>query len=1049
MQKSWDGGKTWEPLTATQDNSLNSVSPFDIIGRIAVHPITGDIYVATMMGIHRSQDGGISFEKVLSAGDDIYTEITIAPSGKLYASLGISFDTFIDSSNLGIYTSDNGSDWTNISYEEDIFAADIINRSIIAVNPHDENELYVLAAFGVSALFYRYNANTDPKWTELTDNIPFRNGLVGGMNSQLGYNLVLKIHPKDPDFIVFGATNLFRTTDGFATDVEETPHSWIGGYSPKNDVSLYPDQHPDQHEFIFYPSDPDRALSANDGGLFRTEDIRRMGTQEEPVDWISLNNGYLSTQPYAVAINPDTESEELLAGFQDNGTWYTGSSATTAPWEEELAGDGTYCAFADKGRTRYASSQFGNIIRTNYTEDGQFESYARIKPIDGKFEFVAPFTLDPNDDNVMYLPAGLSLMRNSNMDEIPTFKDLRKPNLPSNLNWSVIATVASIPSPLYQEETNTISAVGVSKYPEANKVYFGTRQGQLFRLDLAHLSSSERVDIFTNKGLPQGAFVNSIEVDPNNSNRVIVTFSNYNVKSIFLTEDAGQTWTDISGNLEENRDGTGNGPSVRWTTFLGNGDGLLAATSTGIYYTNRILGEHTVWHPENRQVGEVLTVQIRTREDGFTALAVHGNGVFTRKFDVTPPNTDVQAPFVNKKPNNLSFTLGRVPKQIKLDLSNVFKLHSGDGPIQISAKSTTPDFVSTQVIGDSSLLLTFKEADLSLPLYDREQETTITLIAESKGYRAATEFDINTRQDPLFDQVGDLEHFRVNPERVLTSLEVRKPNTVSGKIFSEIADDIIVPEGEKWRIDRIRGLLSSVITLDERDDDMAILRVYEDKGDMPGKLLVESTDSLRKNPTGSVSSFYFDHLLSNPIELTSGKYWIAWVKVNEKSIFNSYALLSTEIPLGHPEHSKAGADTHFRQDNVHQFGNPDLWMPVNPYIGEGKDLSTRNNLAFSLFGNVTGRLSDDMSKVRETEAVDMVRLYPNPIENVLTVHFSGKVEGEALIRITDMTGRLIHRETFIDGETPLIDTSKWPRGVYPVRVKNGTKEYVSKVVRLK
>ena len=35
---------------------------------------------------------------------------------------------------------------------------------------------------------------------------------------------------------------------------------------------------------------------------------------------------------------------------------------------------------------------------------------------------------------------------------------------------------------------------------------------------------------------------------------------------MFAAEDGGQNWTPVSGNLEENPDGTGSGPSVRWQT---------------------------------------------------------------------------------------------------------------------------------------------------------------------------------------------------------------------------------------------------------------------------------------------------------------------------------------------------------------------------------------------------------------------------------------------------------------------------------------------------
>ncbi len=1050
MYKSQDGGRTWEILTATLDNSVNTVSPFDLINKIKVHPITGDVYVATMNGIHRSQDGGRSFEEVLPAGANHITEILITSSGKLYASVGVNISEFAINPIEGIYTSDNGKDWVNISDKEGVFLKDIFDRSVLAVNPTNDNELYVMSTRSSFVRLYKYNADNSQKWIDLSAQIPALNGFIGGLDTQRGYNMVLEIHPQDPDFIIFGGTNLFRTTDGFVSRVDDTPNNWIGGYSPKNDISLYPDQHPDMHAVVFYPSDPDRVLNANDGGVFRTENIRESRSFEEPVDWESLNNGYLTTQPYAISFDPETESEELLAGFQDNGTWYTDTNNPIIPWEEEFGGDGSFNAFADKGRTRYVSTQFGNIIRINYNEDGDLVSYARAQAPAGGFSFITPFVLDPNDDNIMYVPAFRSLFRNSNMDELPTFTDIDNAPEVSDINWRSIALVPSVKDQ-FDRELNQITAVGVSKFPVPHKVYYGTGQGQLYRMDFANLTSSEPVAIFKDKGFPARGFISSIEVDPNYSDRVVIAFSNYNVKSVFLTEDGGNTWTDISGNLEENRDGTGNGPSVRWVSFLGNRDGLLAATSTGLYYTNRTLGDHTVWQLESQQIGDGVVMQAKTRKDGFAVLAVHGNGVFSKKFNVTPP-AGSQTLFVNESPEDIEFTLDETPKRIKLDLKDVFKNEDVTGSIsnasiQIFAENTNTDFIDTRIDADNFLWITFKRLNRPVPDYDREGEAIIRLIGTSDEQKIATEFTVKSLQEPFYDQIKDINSFTIDSKKILTSIQVEEPNATLGKLFAEVADDITVPKGEKWRIDRIRGLIQSSASFGNRGEnsDIATLRIYGDDQGKPGALIIERTSQMRVNPQGLVIRGYFDHILSEPIELTEGIYWIVWIKENKSSILNSYGFLSTDIPEGDPRYEEAGANAHFRA-SFFNVGDPVIWMPVNASIGN--DLTTRSNLAFSLFGDVVNNEIENNGK-GNTIVADMFRLYPNPTHDSFTIDFVDQISKETFVKVTDMTGKEVYKNNLLHNDTGLIiDTSRWSKGMYLVNVKNENIERTSKITKL-
>ena len=114
------------------------------------------------------------------------------------------------------------------------------------------------------------------------------------------------------------------------------------------------------------------------------------------VEWTSLNNKYLTTQPYAVSYDPQANSNDVMAGFQDNSTWFTDSESIEKPWVDQLGGDGSFNAIADGGRTRYVSAQGGVVFRLNINEAGEEESFTRVQPAGASgFSFIASKAKSP------------------------------------------------------------------------------------------------------------------------------------------------------------------------------------------------------------------------------------------------------------------------------------------------------------------------------------------------------------------------------------------------------------------------------------------------------------------------------------------------------------------------------------------------------------------------------------------------------------------------------------------------------------------------------
>jgi hypothetical protein len=114
---------------------------------------------------------------------------------------------------------------------------------------------------------------------------------------------------------------------------------------------------------------------------------------------------------------------------------------------------------------------------------------------------------------------------------------------------------------------------------------------------------------------------------------LLIVLSNYEVISIWSSTDAGSSWQAVSGNLEENVDGSGSGPSVRWAEILptDNGNAYFAGTTTGLYSTSNLSGNSTVWEQEGPStIGNVVVDMLASRTtDNLVVVGTHGNGVYS------------------------------------------------------------------------------------------------------------------------------------------------------------------------------------------------------------------------------------------------------------------------------------------------------------------------------------------------------------------------------------------------------------------------------------
>ncbi len=643
--KSEDGGMAWSQLNSTASGTPHKFdSEFDFIWRIVVDSsrsvLEDVVYAAAYNSIRKSSDGGVTWETKRSGGNQPfvseYTDVAITLDGVVYATLSSNGD------DGGIWRSVDGESWTNIT---SVGFPAVYRRIVIGIAPSNQNTIYFLGETPGSGKLdhslwkytYLSGDGTDVGgiWNNRSVNLPEFGGAAGNFESQNSYDLVVKVKPDNPDVIFVGGTNLYRSTDGFETDTITT---WIGGYDPfKNDFTILMNHHPDIHEVIFSPSNPSIMYTGTDGGVSWTAN-----NLASTVSWVSLNTGYYTTQFYTVAINRTANNNftnVIVGGMQDNGTYFFNSTSSFDFWIEVFGGDGSFSAISNDGDHYYVSAQNGQIFRVELnTLGGNITANTRIDigDVAETFLFIAPFVLNSNDNTMMFLPRGEELWRNSNLLGIPTGN-----NQSTNVNWTEM-TNARI-------NGENITALSMTETP-ANRLYYGTDKGHIYMIENAQLGDPVPVDI-SDFGFPNNGYISCIAIDPNDGDELMVVFSNYQVESIFYSDDAGTSWgEDVSGNLEENNSGSGNGPSVRWAYIHHSnsvhGPVFFAATSTGLYSTTELNGNSTIWVQEGPStIGNVVVNMVTGRDsDGTVVVATHGGGVYKSSVITSIDGTNIAVP---------------------------------------------------------------------------------------------------------------------------------------------------------------------------------------------------------------------------------------------------------------------------------------------------------------------------------------------------------------------------------------------------------------------
>ena len=627
--KSIDGGFSWTNIFSDSFNSvlrdrlfyINDIKAWNNNGTTEVfiavagaYDGSSDFPGANITGLYKSIDNGATWSKVIlppipntSIGNpsSFYepNDIEIAIDNSIWIGsddniFGNGGGTILKSTNGGIF-----------SVQHTISNA---ARTEIALSALNNDKLYVLAA-GNSATPIIMQKTEDAFATMVEMTLP--NDADSGIplndftRGQAGYDLVLELDPTNDDILYAGGIDLFRSSDsGMSWDQMS---KWSNNNLLRN--KNIPLVHADQHALVFHPTDSDKAIIGNDGGVFFASSLSEAVQSNIPNNSIEARNkDYNTMQFYNGAIAQDITSDVIIAGSQDNGTQFI-NGATKAPSNpavEVFGGDGAYTFIDKDGEYMIVSYVYNNkaMLELPYTGAGKTLDNDQTTG-----SFINPQDLDDNLD-ILYSNAHSS---SQDFDSIVRYQGIKS---------SEVLIKDRIGSNLLD---NRATVVKVSPFETSSTTLFlGLANGKLLKVENANSENPIWRSIKRFNGS-----VSSIRFG-NDENEILLTFHNYGVKSIWYSIDGGLSWMDKEGDF----------PDIPVKDILMNplnNDEVIIATELGIWTANNFKDASPSWVQANNGMSSVKVTSLELRTEDNTVLATtYGRGMFTGKFTTATASVD-------------------------------------------------------------------------------------------------------------------------------------------------------------------------------------------------------------------------------------------------------------------------------------------------------------------------------------------------------------------------------------------------------------------------
>jgi hypothetical protein len=622
LWKSTSGGIKWEPIFNKEVTAS--------IGAVAIQQNNPSvIWVGTGegnprnslnggYGIYKSLDGGKSWKSMGLEKTRHIHRIKIDPMNPNTVYVGAIGSPWGEHPERGVFkTTDGGETWEKVLFVNNkTGVADLImdptnpNKLIAAMWEHKREPWFFKSGGSGSGLYMTHDGGKN--WKKLSE----EDGLPKGDLGRIG----VAIAPGKPNVVyalIEAKKNaLYKSEDGGFKWIKINDKGDIGNrpfyYSEiyvdpenenrvfsvftyvnvsqdggKNFQELMPAYgvdngvHPDHHAFWIHPNNGQFMMDGNDGGLNISKDGGKT--------WRFVGN-----LPVAQFYHIATDNEypyNVYGGMQDNGSWrgpayvWKAQGIRNSYWQEISFGDG-FDVVPDPVDSRYGytMSQQGYVQRFDYVTGDNY--IVRPTPPDAttelRYNWNSAISQDPFDNSTIYF--GSQFVHKST---------------DKGLTWKVISPDLTTNDPEKQKQSESgglsMDATGAENYTtilviepsvvEKDMLWTGSDDG---RVHFTQNAGQTWTDVTGNiKGLPKGSWIPQIKASTRNKGEALLIANDYRrfnyTPYAYRTKDYGKTWTRIvdANDVKSYALSIIEDPENPNLMFLGTDDGLYVSFNAG------------------------------------------------------------------------------------------------------------------------------------------------------------------------------------------------------------------------------------------------------------------------------------------------------------------------------------------------------------------------------------------------------------------------------------------------------------------------------------
>jgi hypothetical protein len=610
--------------------------------------------------------GGANAAVQNAAYMNIVNDLVVDPrnANHLLAALGwrsgAAYNGFYESTDGGAMWSKidptGGLDATDIGYANFAYSADGSRLYVINQSPRKLTSLSAQPQTYLDGVYVSSRGALAGPWTRIASSEKLGATATGSALAnndgrgyhpgiQAWYNQFIAVDPANANHVYVGLEEVYETTNGGTSWKTVGPY-WNFSFGCWNVDVLYPPNglsggngcplttHSDQHAVAFGVADGKaQVFVGNDGGVYRRPANGQTNRNGNASDWVSLNDGTINAlQYYYVGVgklqaNDATrpainKGEQVLVsgGLQDNG------GSLLRPGADKMVsnfgGDGGDVLVDPNDGCNivqeyvYLSLRMtktcANPASTQAWLDLSQATTTSIAPPDINAQFIAPFIANAKN-NDQWLAGGNSIWYQGKGFAIK-----------SGSEWQKVKTLAS-PS-----QTFTAIAYSGSKAlatwcgPCSNSTTALFQRGAT--VGTFDGTTWTWKDITFPSAFPN-RYLQAAAIDPSNDTHMFLGVNGFSRRytegpgagfgHVFESKNAGETWTDISGNLPD--------IPVNDILVLPSG-GLVVATDLGVVYRASAAAPWT--RLGGASLPAIVAMDLTLGPDGNIYVGTHGRGIW-------------------------------------------------------------------------------------------------------------------------------------------------------------------------------------------------------------------------------------------------------------------------------------------------------------------------------------------------------------------------------------------------------------------------------------